>query len=140
VARLDGRVLAAGSLALAAAGVGAAARWPGTVTLIAGISVAAVGIGATFVAAFTMALSRIDIRQAGVGSGIINTFHELGGAIGVAVLSSIAAPSLAATDPGLVGFTRAFTFCAIAALSAALLAAFAVPAGTAPAGATPHAH
>ncbi len=140
VARLDGRVLAAGSLALAAAGAGAAAHWPGPVTLIAGISVAAVGIGATFVTAFTTALSRIDTRQAGVGSGIINTFHELGGAIGVAVLSSIAAPSLTAADPSLAGFTRAFTFCAIAALSAALLAALAVPAGTAPAGATPHAH
>jgi len=78
--------------------------------------------------------------QAGVGSGIVNTFHELGGAITVAVVSSIAAPSLAATSLSSAGFTRAFTFSAVAALAAVALAALIVPAGEAPAGAMPHAH
>ncbi len=140
VTRLDGRVLTAGALALAAAGAAVAAHWAGPVALVTGLSVAALGIGATFVAAFTTALSRIDPGQAGVGSGIVNTFHELGGAIGVAVVSSIAAPSLAAASLSSAGFTRAFTFSAAAALAAAALAALIVPAGKAPAGAMPHAH
>jgi EmrB/QacA subfamily drug resistance transporter len=137
VTRLDGRVLTAGPLTLAAAGAAVAAHWPGAVTLIAGMSLAALGIGATFVAAITTALSRIDPGQAGVGSGIVNTFHELGGAFGVAILSSIAAPILTATDPSPAGLTRAFTFSAITALAAALLAALAIPPGKAPAGAMP---
>lgn len=133
-------MLTSGALALAAAGAAVAAHWAGPVALVTGLSVAALGIGATFVAAFTTALSRIDPGQAGVGSGIVNTFHELGGAIGVAVVSSIAAPSLAAASLSPAGFTRAFTFSAAAALAAAALAALIVPAGKAPAGTMPHAH
>jgi MFS family permease len=140
IARLDGRILTAASLTLAAAGSAVAAHWAGPVALVAGLSVAALGIGAAFVAAFTIALSRIDPGQAGVGSGIVNTFHELGGAFGVAAVSSIAAPSLAAASLNSAGFTQAFTFNAAAALAAAALAALIVPAGKPPAGAMPHAH
>lgn len=63
--------------------------------------------------------------------GIINTFHELGGAPGVAAVSSIAAPSLVAAAVSPAGFTRAFTFNVIAALTAAVLATIVVPAGKA---------
>jgi hypothetical protein len=140
ITRLDGRVLTAASLTLAAAGSTVAAHWAGPVALVAGLSVAALGLGAAFVTAFTTALSRIDVGQAGVGSGIVNTFHELGGAFGVAVASSIAAPSLAAVGVSPAGFTRVFTFSAAAALAAAVLAALIVPAGKAPAEATPHPH
>jgi len=90
--------------------------------------------------ATTTALARIGDDEAGVASGIVNTFHELGGAIGVAAVSSIAAPSLVAAGVSPAGFTRAFTFNVIAALVAALLAAMVVPAGKAPAEAMPHAH
>jgi EmrB/QacA subfamily drug resistance transporter len=139
-ARLDGRALAAGALGLGAAGAAVAAIWPGAVTLIIGMSVSAIGLGAALVTAFTTALARVGPDVSGVASGIVNTFHELGGAIGVAVVSSIAAPSLAAAQLGATGFTRAFTFSAAAALAAAVVAAFVVPAGRPPAGATPHAH
>lgn len=61
VAKVDGRVLTAGALA---------------------------------VAAFTTALTAVEPHEAGSRSGIVNTFHELGGALGVAVLSSIAASGL----------------------------------------------
>jgi EmrB/QacA subfamily drug resistance transporter len=141
VTRLDRRVLTAASLTLAAAGSAVAAHWADPVAVVAGLSVAALGIGAAFVAAFTIALSSIDPGQAGVGSGIINTFHELGGAIGVAVVSSIAAPSLATTSLSPAGFTQAFTFSAAAALAASAVATLVVPAGKAPSsGAMPHPH
>jgi hypothetical protein len=140
VSHLDGRVLASSSLALAAAGAAVAAHWLGTVTVVIGMSVAALGIGAILVTATTTALARIGAHEAGVGSGIVSTFHELGGAIGVAAVSSIAAPSLIAAGGSTAGFTRAFTFDVIVALAAALLAAMVVPAGKAPAGPMPPAH
>jgi len=140
VTRFDRRILTSSALTLAAAGGAVAAHWLGTVTLIIGMSVAAVGLGAILVTATTTALARIGDDEAGVASGIVNTFHELGGAIGVAALSSIAAPSLVAAGVSQAGFTRAFTFNVIAALVAALLAAMVVPAGKAPAEAMPHAH
>ncbi len=137
VGHLDGRVLASSAFALAAAGAAVSAHWLGTITLVTGMSIAAVGIGAILVTATTTALARIGEHEAGVGSGIVNTFHELGGAIGVAAVSSIAAPSLLATAVSTAGFTRAFTFNAITALAATVLAAGVVPAGKAPASATP---
>ena len=70
VNRLDGRVLASSSLALAAAGAAVAAHWLGTVTVVIGMSVAAVGIGAILVTATTSALARIGAHEAGVGSWV----------------------------------------------------------------------
>jgi EmrB/QacA subfamily drug resistance transporter len=137
VGRLDGRVLASCAFVLAAADAAVAAHWLGTITLVTGMSIAAVGIGAILVTATTTALARIGADEAGVGSGIVNTFHELGGAIGVAAVSSIAAPSLLAAAVSTAGFTRAFSFNAIAALAAAVLAAAVVPAGRASAGTAP---
>ena len=135
---LDRRVLTTGALTLAAIGEAAAAHWHGPVALIAGLSVASAGIGAALVAATTTALADTPPAEAGLRSGVVNTFHELGSALGVAVLSSLAAPSL--TGISLTGFSRAFGACALAALAAALIAAVLAPAGRAAAGATPHGH
>ena len=55
---------------------------------------ASAGIGAALVAATTTALADTPPAEAGLRSGVVNTFHELGSALGVAVLSSLAAPSL----------------------------------------------
>ncbi len=140
VSHLDRRVLTASALTLAAAGALTAAEWTGPVTLITGMSVAALGLGATLVTAMTTALARVAPNEAGLRSGIVNTFHELGGAAGVAAVSSIAAPSLAVSSAGITGFSHAFMFCAVAALAAALLAAVVAPAGTAEAGVMPHGH
>ena len=150
-AHLGGRVLAlvgpravAGvGLVAAAAGTGAAATVDATGGLIAGISVAAAGIGAAFVAATTTALAHTDPHEAGVTSGIVNTFHELGAAIGVAAVSGIAGASLSAgtaAGAGTAGFTRAFAVAAVAALVAAATTAALVPAGRPPAGLPVHVH
>ena len=93
---------------------------------VVGMSVAASGIGAAFVAASTTALAQVDYKIAGLASGLLSTFHEFGAALGVAVVSSIAAASIAGTTG--TGFGRAFTFTAITAAVAAVLALFAVPA------------
>lgn len=142
---VDRRALAASALTVAAAGATLAARWHGPVVLITGMTVAALGIGATLVAATTTALADVDPAEAGLRSGLISTFHEFGSALGVAVLSSLAATSMTAVAgsagvPSLAGFTRAFTASAIAALAAAALAAFAAPPGKADPGAMPIAH
>lgn len=70
--------MAGAGLALAAAGAAVPAVWLGTVSLVAGIGVAAAGLGATFVAATTTALARVEHHEARVTSGTVNTFHEFG--------------------------------------------------------------
>jgi EmrB/QacA subfamily drug resistance transporter len=140
VAHFGGRTVAPAGLGLAALGAAIAAYWPNPTVLVVGLSVAALGIGATFVTAITSALADVEPHESGLRSGIVNTFHELGGAIGVAVLSSVAAASLGATHPATGGFTRAFTVSAAAAAGAALLALFIVPAGKPAAGTAPHLH
>ncbi|GAA4586661.1 DHA2 family efflux MFS transporter permease subunit [Planotetraspora phitsanulokensis] len=139
VTKLDGRVLAAGSLAVAALGSGLAAAAGSPLGLVAGLSVASIGVGAALVTAVTAALSGVAPDEAGTRSGIVNTFHELGGALGVAVLSSVAVGGVTG-DISTSGVTHAFTVSAVAAVAAAVLAAIIVPAGVAPAGAIPHTH
>lgn len=116
---------------IAALGTAMPALWDGSALVVTGISVAAAGIGAAFVAASTTALAQIDHREAGLASGILSTFHEFGAALGVAVVSSIAAASIAGTSS--TGFTHGFTFAAITAAVAAVLALLVVPAAKTPA-------
>ncbi|GAA0355108.1 MFS transporter [Microbispora corallina] len=139
VTHLDGRVLAAGSLTVTAAGCGLAAGAGGPALLIAGLTLAAIGVGAALVTAVTAALTAVAPDEAGTRSGIVNTFHELGGALGVAVLSTVAAGGVTG-EVSATGVALAFTVGAVAALAAAALSVFVVPPGVAPAGATPHAH
>ena len=140
IAHIGPRAVAPLGLAIAAAGSAAPAIWPGATALVAGISVAALGLGATFVAAFTTATAQVNHHEAGLTSGIVNTFHELGGAIGVAVVSSIAAASITATDSDPAGFVDGFTVTAVAAAVVAGLALLLVPSAKPPVGAQAHAH
>src|SRR6266568_4189670 len=92
--RVSARVVAVTGLALAAAGYAIAARWTQPAVMVTGLSIATLGIGATFVTAFTASLTDAGSAQAGLRSALVNTFHELGGAAGVAVLSSAAGAGL----------------------------------------------
>jgi EmrB/QacA subfamily drug resistance transporter len=139
----DRRALSASALALTALGAAVAAAWHSPVVLIAGMSIAALGTGATLVTATTTALADVPPGEAGVRSALVSTFHEFGSALGVAVLSSLAASSVAAAGPGagsLTGFTRAFAAIAIAAIAAAVIAALLAPPGKAVPGAGPMVH
>ncbi len=128
LARVNARIVAVAGLFLAAGGYAIAARWPQPAAMVAGLSIAALGIGATFVTAFTASLTDAAPAEAGLRSALVNTFHELGGAAGVAVLSSAAGAGLVAARLASHDFTRAFTVGAAAAAAALATAAVLVPA------------
>ncbi|MFH8842504.1 DHA2 family efflux MFS transporter permease subunit [Streptomyces sp. NPDC017868] len=121
------RACAAAGTALAAAGCLPLALLPPTAdpwtTLLPSLATAALGLGAVFVTATTTALGLIPAHESGLASGIVNTSHEVGGTIGVALASTLA---LGSPTPG---FTTAFTLCTAAAATAALAAPLLIPAG-----------
>jgi MFS family permease len=128
LARVNTRIVAVTGLALAAAGYAIAARMPQPAAMVTGLSIAALGIGATFVTAFTASLADAAPAEAGLWSALVNTFHELGGAAGVAVLSSAAGAGLVAARLASHDFTRAFTVGTVVAAVAVGTAAVLVPA------------
>jgi EmrB/QacA subfamily drug resistance transporter len=78
---------------------------------------AAVGLGFSFVTTTIAAVSGVEERESGLASGLINTSQQIGGALGLAVLSSVAtsrtADFLASGEGGLKegladGFQAAF--------------------------------
>src|SRR3954447_6969293 len=54
----------------------------------------AFGMGLTFVPMTLAAVHRVDHRDSGVGSGVLNTAQQVGGALGLATLSTIAVHSI----------------------------------------------
>ncbi|MEU7120410.1 MFS transporter [Streptomyces zaomyceticus] len=133
------RVCAAGGLAVAALGClplvflrPDSGPWA---TLLPSLATAAFGLGAVFVTATTTALGLIDPHEAGLASGIVNTFHELGGSIGVAIVSTLA---LTATAPTPTGLTTAYTFCALTAAAAAPASLVLIPRGRPRSAGGPH--
>ena len=78
---------------------------------------AAAGLGFAFVTTTIAAVSGVDEHEAGLASGLINTSQQIGGALGLAVLSTVAISRtddvLASGDPSRVnalteGFQSAF--------------------------------
>jgi EmrB/QacA subfamily drug resistance transporter len=123
LAHLNARVVAGTGLALAAAGYAVAAGWPQPAQMVTGLSIAALGIGATFVTAFTASLADAGPAEGGLRSALVNTFHELGAAAGVAVLSSAAGAGLVTAHLGSHDFARAFTVgtaCAVVSMAMAV--------------------
>jgi len=53
----------------------------------------AVGMGLTFVPITLIATTNVESSDAGLASGLLNTSQQLGGALGLAVLSTLAANS-----------------------------------------------
>jgi EmrB/QacA subfamily drug resistance transporter len=58
--------------------------------LLPGFLLIAVGLGFSFVPISIAALAGIEPREAGLASGLINTTQQIGGALGIAALSTIA--------------------------------------------------
>jgi EmrB/QacA subfamily drug resistance transporter len=94
-----------------------------------GVTVFALGGGPLFVCATTSALGRVSLHEAGLVSGVVNTFNQLGAAICVAVASTVAAAGLTHT-PSIDGFTDAFTVFTVVAAVAAVVSLRLVPSGT----------
>lgn len=74
--------------------------------------VAGAGLGLTFVPLFVAAATGVDWQQAGLASGLINTSQQLGGALGLAVLSGVAFARTnrhpATSETLTAGYTAAF--------------------------------
>ncbi|HET6151703.1 MAG TPA: MFS transporter, partial [Marmoricola sp.] len=93
---------------------------------------AGIGLGASFVPVTIAAVTGTEPHEAGLASGLINTTQQVGGALGLAILASIANSStLDAFKTGADrataltnGFSDAFTVGACFAVAGAVLAAF----------------
>jgi EmrB/QacA subfamily drug resistance transporter len=94
---------------------------------LAGGVLTAIGFGMSLVPATIVAVRGLPAHESGLGSGLLNTSRLLGGALGLAVLSTIAsAHSRGGTAQALTdGFGLAFdvgtAICAVGALAAVLL-------------------
>ena len=127
IGRTGGRLLGVVGLLVAASGLVVPALTLGTVSTVVAVSVGAAGLGALFVVASATALGQVDPHEAGVASGILSTFHELGASLGAAVMSGVAAASLVTGTTA--GFERAYLVAAAVAVGAAGVTAVLVPAG-----------
>ncbi|MYS88848.1 MULTISPECIES: MFS transporter [Streptomyces] len=131
VGRIGSRPTAVVGMAVAAAGTIPLTRLSETGSaytgLMPGFVIASLGLGAVFVTATTTALAMVEHQEAGLASGVVNTFHEVGGSIGVAVVSTVAASGFERGSAG--GFADAFVVCAVTAVVAAVLALGLVPRG-----------
>jgi EmrB/QacA subfamily drug resistance transporter len=61
--------------------------------IIPGLIVMGLGLGFTFVSILVAATDGVELHLSGLASGLINTAQQVGGALGLAVLSGIAASS-----------------------------------------------
>jgi EmrB/QacA subfamily drug resistance transporter len=98
--------------------------------LLPGFLLISIGMGFSFVPISIAALAGVRAAEAGLASGLINTSQQIGGALGIAVLSAVAA---SATDDALAsgsavpaamtdGFQAAFIGAAAVALVGILVA------------------
>ncbi len=100
-------------------------------TVLLGAVLSALGMGFTLVPATIVAMQGVERSQSGVASGLLNTSRLVGGALGLAVLSTIAAAhtkAFAGADGAAhaltSGFGLAFTVGGALALTGAAVAAF----------------
>ena len=126
--RINARLIAVLSLGLASIGYALTATGTAAWHTVLGLAIATLGIGASFVTAFTAALSDAPTAEAGLRSALVNTFHELGGAAGVATLSTAAGAALIQIHPSSGAFRAAFITAAMISAGAAVLSARIVPA------------
>jgi predicted MFS family arabinose efflux permease len=103
--------------------------------LLPGLMLIAVGMGLTFVPITLMATTGVADSDAGLASGLLNTAQQVGGALGLAILSTVAAdhtssataglghaPSASERTAALVGgFTTAFTIAGVLMVAGAIV-------------------
>ena len=126
------RVTMAGGFAVAAAGtlllsrVGAHSTY--LADLVPGMVIAGIGLGFVLVSGGVAILTGARPEESGMLSGLSTTGHEVGGALGVAVLVTIAsAPGAAAGHVSATGIGDAFLAAGLLAAAGSLLAAIVLP-------------
>ena len=89
------RAVAMGGMTLAAVGLFTLSRVPVDgaylANLLPGLVTMAVGMGLTFVPLTLIATTNVDAADAGLASGLLNTAQQVGGALGLALLATLAA-------------------------------------------------
>jgi EmrB/QacA subfamily drug resistance transporter len=134
VTRVGTRVPLAAGLVVAAVGLLLLAQIPAdgayVSDLLPGLLVTGLGLGAAFVSLSIGALEGVSERDAGLASGLVNTTQQVGGALGVAVLSTLAISRsgdlLADGAAAGVALTEGFQIALIAAAGFAVAGALAV--------------
>ena len=99
--------------------------------LLPALILSGIGIGNTFLPVTQMALTRLAPEDAGLGAGLLNISQNLGGALGLAILSTLAVSRTAhelaahATRPDalVAGFQLAYTVAGAYALTGLLIVA-----------------
>ncbi len=144
---MSARVVAASGLVAAAAGaflLQRATAHPGSyaTTLLPAIIILGLGAGVVFIAVSISAMADVPGAHAGMASGLLMTGHEVGAALGVAVLGAAAtwAGTLATPDGAATGTGRGFAAAAVLALIVAGVSALTLPKTKATAGAPIHLH
>jgi len=94
------------------------------VHLLPGLLVMPAGYGMTFPSAYAAATSGVPARQAGLASGLITTAQQIGGAVGLAVISAVAASytSSLTRDSGPQALTSGYDLAMAVAAGLTLLA------------------
>lgn len=98
-------------------------------SLLPGTVLGGIGMASTMSPMTAAALAAVPMDKAGVGSGMLNTFRQVGGSLGVALMGAIFASEaesaqavgLGPVDSFLQGLHHAFLVAALIALGAALL-------------------
>ncbi len=121
VTRVGPRVPLVTGLSIATAGLWLLSRLPHDARylndVMPALAVAGLGIGLAFVTLSIGALEGVNESDAGLASGLVNATQQIGGALGVAILSTVALSG---------GFTDALLVAAAFAAAGALFAAVAV--------------
>lgn len=144
--RTSPRNVATGGLALAVGGALLLSTAPHDarffVDLLPGLLVFGLGAGLVFVAVSITAMAGIPTEHAGMASGFLMTGHEIGAALGVAVLAAVATTAGDLTTPAgaATGFSWGFLAAAIIAATFAVVAFLTMPAQRASGQARMHMH
>jgi EmrB/QacA subfamily drug resistance transporter len=142
IRRFDPRVTLGGGLLLVSAGLFSFTHLPingSYVTdFLPGLLLTAAGAGLAWATLFLFATVGVPMEEAGLASGLVNTSQQVGAAMGLAVLSTIAASRTASLLHGSTsahqqafalsqGFERGFLVGGILALASAVVALVALP-------------
>jgi len=131
--RLGSRWLMAGGMTLVAGSLAIFAQLDTTSdfwNILPGLLIGGVGMALTMSPMTSAALSAVSVDKAGVASGVLNTFRQVGGSLGIAILGAILASYVSVAprspqfaDQFVTGLQHALYTSAGIALAAAVVAA-----------------